>query len=117
MDDEIGQNRAERRGKGFFPQDMLPSVPAGTGLPRGRTSPEPDRLGSKRSQPRIRLPYLLRKLMCENVLLGPAFQVEQGARRQEIEAALRQFGAPLARQHLVESGAQRMQIAHIPRGV
>src|SRR5579863_69175 len=57
------------------------------------------------------------KLMREDVLLRPAFKIKQGASRQEIEAAARQIGALFARQHSVESRAQRVQMQDVSSGV
>src|SRR5436189_1092261 len=56
-------------------------------------------------------------LMREDVLLRPAFEIKQGACRQEFKAAARQFGAVLARQHCVESRAQRVQVQDVGSGV
>ena len=55
--------------------------------------------------------------MREDVLLRPAFEIKQGARRQEIKAPARQFGAMFTRQHQIESGAQRMQVENVGGGV
>src|SRR5204863_27624 len=56
-------------------------------------------------------------LMREDVLLRPALKIKQCACRQEIEAGTRQLAAPLARQHRVESPAQRVQVQHIGGGI
>ena len=48
--------------------------------------------------------------MLENVLLGPAGEVEEGARRQKGEALGGELAPPLARQHLVEPGAERVEM-------
>src|SRR5579862_7531326 len=56
-------------------------------------------------------------LMREDVLLRPAFEIKQSACRQEIKAAARQFGAVLARQHHVESRAQRVQVQDVGGGI
>src|SRR5712691_2818299 len=56
-------------------------------------------------------------LMREDVLLRPAGQIKQGACRQEIKAAAGQVGAPLARQHRVESRPQRVQVQHVRGGI
>ena len=73
-------------------------------LPRIRSRPVHRRASPKHS-------------MRENVLLGPAFQVKQSACRQEIEAAARQLGASLARQHRIESRPQRVQVQHVGGGI
>src|SRR5689334_13046910 len=49
----------------------------------------------------------------EDVLLGPAGDVEQGAGREEVEAGLRQFRALLAPEPLVELLLQGVQVADI----
>ena len=52
-------------------------------------------------------------VMGENVLLGPAGEVEQRAVRQEIEAGLGQRDPVFARQPLVELLLQRVEIADV----
>src|SRR3546814_8062916 len=58
----------------------------------------------------------IRSSMRENIDLGPAREVERRARRQEIEAGLREAGAPFARQPHVEDLFHRVQQAHVARG-
>src|SRR3569623_3019361 len=53
--------------------------------------------------------------MCEDIDLRPAGEIAPGAARQEIGAGLRQRGAALARQALVEFDAQREKIPHVRR--
>src|SRR4051812_41460612 len=53
--------------------------------------------------------------MRENVLLGPAGDVEQSARREEIETGLGERHPALAVEPLVEFGFQRMQVTHVAR--
>src|SRR3954447_21658325 len=55
--------------------------------------------------------------MGENVLLGPAGQIEQGALGQEVEAGLSEAGAALAREPFVELLPERMEIADVGRGI
>ena len=56
--------------------------------------------------------------MREDVLLRPALEIKQNAMRQEIEAGSGPARvASLARQHRVESGAQRVQVQHVGGGV
>src|SRR4051794_40615779 len=81
--------------KVFSPKTNSPSGPTG--------------FAARPSQPKL--------LVRENVLLGPAFQVEQGTCRKKIKAALRQLDASLARQNLVESRPQRMQVTHVGSGI
>ena len=57
------------------------------------------------------------RLMGENVLFGPAGQIEPGARRQKFECRLRQRRPPLTRQHRIEALAQRMQVQDIGGGI
>ena len=49
-------------------------------------------------------------LVSEYVFLGPSGQVELGPGGEESEARLGQLAAPFPDQHLVELGAQRMQM-------
>src|SRR5690242_10987727 len=64
-----------------------------------------------------------RRLACasaivgENVLLGPAGDVEERARRQEVEAGLRKRGAVLALEPFVELFLQGVEIADIARRI
>ena len=51
--------------------------------------------------------------MRENVLRGPAGEIEPGADRKELEAGGGEFRAALARQHGVELVLQRMQVEHV----
>src|SRR5207248_2143209 len=53
------------------------------------------------------------QLMREDVLLRPASEIKQNAMRQEIKAGAGQLLASLARQHCVESAAQRVQVQHV----
>src|SRR4051794_16805502 len=53
----------------------------------------------------------------ENVLVGPAREVEQGARREEVEACLHQFHPILAGEPLVELFLERVEIADVARGI
>src|SRR4051794_37111058 len=55
--------------------------------------------------------------MREYVLFRPAGEVEQCARRQEVEAGLGELLAVLALQPLVELGHQRVQIANVARRI
>src|SRR5262249_4114665 len=55
--------------------------------------------------------------MLENVHLRPAGEVEARARGQELEGGLRQLGAALASQQLVELGHQRVQVQDVGGGV
>src|SRR5579883_2877208 len=54
-----------------------------------------------------------RSSMREDVDFRPTFEVEEGARGQETEAGLRELGPLLARQHLVEPAAQRVQVEDV----
>src|SRR5438270_3514470 len=53
--------------------------------------------------------------MREDVLLGPARDIEQGARREEIETGLCQWHPPLALEPLVELRLERVEIAYVAR--
>ena len=51
--------------------------------------------------------------MGKDILLRPAGQIEGGARRNEIEAPLGKIDTAFALQHLVEPGAQFVQVDDI----
>lgn len=51
--------------------------------------------------------------MGENVVLGPAHQIEFRARWQELEAGFGLFRTAIAFQPLFEHGFQTMQIEHV----
>src|SRR5690242_5683520 len=53
----------------------------------------------------------------EDILVGPAGKVQLGPERQEGEASSGQVSSTLARQHLVESGFENMQVEDVGRGV
>src|SRR5260370_17080259 len=55
--------------------------------------------------------------MREDVLLRPASEIKQNAMRQEIKAGAGELLASLARQHRVESAAQRVQVKHVRGGI
>ena len=55
--------------------------------------------------------------MREDVLLGPAGQVELGPDRQEIEAGLRQFHPAFPGQHRIQLGPHCMQVQHVAGGI
>ena len=55
--------------------------------------------------------------MRENVLFGPAGEVEQCAMGKEVEASLRQRDAIFALQPLVELLLERVQIANVACGI
>ena len=55
--------------------------------------------------------------MGEDVLRAPTCEVEQGARRQEIEAGLGDPLSALARQHLIELRLQGMEMEDVGGGV
>ena len=55
--------------------------------------------------------------MGEDVLLVPPRQVEQSARRQEVEAGLRQLRPALAGEPLVQLLLQAMEVAHVAGGI
>src|SRR6476469_1720005 len=56
-------------------------------------------------------------IVCENVLLGPAGEIEQRPGGQEFEARLREFGAVFAYQPLVELFLELVEVAHVARGI
>src|SRR4051794_41102872 len=62
-------------------------------------------------------PCVASAIVCENVLLWPAGEIEQSTRRKEIETGPRQLGPLLAREPLVELLLQPMKIAHVARGI
>ena len=55
--------------------------------------------------------------MGKDVLLGPAGKIEQGSRRQEVEARLGQGRSILPRQSLVELLLELVQVANVARGI
>src|SRR5258707_301684 len=55
--------------------------------------------------------------MREDIHLGPAGEIELGARGQEVETGLRQSRAAFARQHDVELFLQFMQIGDVVRRI
>ena len=55
--------------------------------------------------------------MRENVLFRPARDIEQGARRKEVEARLGEADAILPRQPLVELFLERMEVANVARRI
>ena len=74
----------------------------------------PYRCASQTARPE---PRATASAMREDVLFGPAHQVELRARRQEAEAGLGFAGAALARQPRRQHLAQPVQIEHVGRGV
>ena len=59
----------------------------------------------------------LASFVAEDVVLGPAGEVEPGARGQEIETGLGDLGAALARQPLDEDRVHGVEIAHVGGGI
>src|SRR5262245_46970365 len=55
--------------------------------------------------------------VCKNVVMLPALQIKQRARRNKIEAAFRQLRAPLAHQHRIKLATQLMQVEHVICGI
>src|SRR5687768_3133718 len=55
--------------------------------------------------------------MGEDVLLGPAGEVEEGAVGQEVEAGRSEAGPAFASEALVELLPERMEVAHVGRGI
>src|SRR5438552_17979243 len=53
----------------------------------------------------------------ENVLFGPAGEVEQSAGRKEIETILRECDAVLSLHALVEPLLELVKVAHVARGI
>src|SRR5260370_14764799 len=57
------------------------------------------------------------RLVREDVLLRPAFEIKQDAMRQEFKTGAAQPLASLTGQHRIESSAQRMQVEHVRSGI
>src|SRR6202022_611692 len=53
------------------------------------------------------------RLVREDVLLQPAFEIKQNAMRQKFEAGVSQPLASLAGQDFIEAGAQSMEMDHV----
>src|SRR5262245_3561062 len=67
--------------------------------------------------PARRLPGRGTTLMCEDILLRPAAEIESGANRDEVEAGLRKLLPVLASQHGVEPRSDLVQIDDIEGGI